>query len=207
MADVVGSITIADVEAAAVMREIAPAASTPQDEHAESPPRHATGCPSWSPPARWRYPDTRRVLTSADGLWRPRSVRRIREPAGPTAPTASGSTSRGGTMPLPNLTPEQRQQALDKAAEVRRERAELKDQLKHGGATLDSVLDRAAADDVVGRMKTEAVLQSLPGVGKVRAQQIMAKLEIAETRRLRGLGSKQRKALLAEMTAGDEPAD
>jgi hypothetical protein len=110
-------------------------------------------------------------------------------------------------MPLPNLTPEQRQQALDKAAEVRRERAELKDQLKHGGATLDSVLDRAAADDVVGRMKTEAVLQSLPGVGKVRAQQIMAKLEIAETRRLRGLGSKQRKALLTEMTARDEPAD
>lgn len=110
-------------------------------------------------------------------------------------------------MPLPNLTPEQRQRALDKAAEVRRERAELKDQLKHGGATLDSVLDRAAADDVVGRMKTEAVLQSLPGVGKVRAQQIMAKLEIAETRRLRGLGSKQRKALLTEMTARDEPAD
>jgi hypothetical protein len=110
-------------------------------------------------------------------------------------------------MPLPDLTPEQRQQALDKAAEVRRERAELKDQLKHGGTTLDSVLDRAAADDVVGKMKTEALLQSLPGVGKVRAQQIMAKLEIAETRRLRGLGSKQRKALLAEMTGRDEPAD
>ena len=46
-------------------------------------------------------------------------------------------------MPLPSLTPEQRQQALDKAAEVRRERAELKDQLKQGGTTLDSVLDRA----------------------------------------------------------------
>src|SRR5262245_20571623 len=111
-----------------------------------------------------------------------------------------GSTSRGGTMPLPNLTPEQRNEALAKAAEVRREHAELKDQLKHGGATLDSVLDRAEADDVVGRMKTEAVLQSLPGVGKVRAQQIMAKLEISDSRRLRGLGSKQRKALLAEFS-------
>jgi transposase len=110
-------------------------------------------------------------------------------------------------MPLPNLTPEQRQQALDKAAEVRRERAELKDQLKHGGTSLSEVLDRAEADDVVGKMKTQAVLESLPGVGKVRAQQIMAKLDIAETRRLRGLGSKQRKALLAEMTGGDEPAD
>src|SRR4030095_14939973 len=107
-------------------------------------------------------------------------------------------------MPLPNLTPEQRQQALDKATEVRRERAELKDQLKHGGTTLDSVLDRAPAGQGGRKMQTQALLQSLPGVGKVRAQQIMAKLEIAETRRLRGLGSKQRKALLAEMTAGDE---
>ena len=110
-------------------------------------------------------------------------------------------------MPLPNLTPEQRQQALDKAAEVRRERAELKEQLKHRGTSLSEVLDRAEADDVVGKMKTQALLQSLPGVGKVRAQQIMAKLDIAETRRLRGLGSKQRKALLAEMTGGDEPGD
>ena len=110
-------------------------------------------------------------------------------------------------MPLPNLTPEQRQQGLDKAAEVRRERAELKEQLKHGGTTLDSVLDRAAADDIVGKMRTQALLESLPGVGKVRAQQIMEKLGIAESRRLRGLGSKQRKALLAEMTGGDELAD
>jgi len=110
-------------------------------------------------------------------------------------------------MPLPDLTPEQRQQALDKAAEVRRERAELKEQLKHGGTTLDSVLDRAAADDIVGKMRTQALLESLPGVGKVRAQQIMEKLGIAESRRLRGLGSKQRKALLAEMTGGDELAD
>ena len=110
-------------------------------------------------------------------------------------------------MPLPNLTPEQRQQALDKAAEVRRERAELKDQLKHRGTSLSEVLDRAEADDVVGKMRVAAVLESLPGVGKVRAQQIMAKLNIAETRRLRGLGANQRKALLAEMTGDDEPAD
>jgi DNA uptake protein ComE-like DNA-binding protein len=103
-------------------------------------------------------------------------------------------------MPLPNLTPEQRMQALDKAAEVRRERAEVKARLKHGADSLSEVLKRAEVDDVVGRMKTEAVLQSLPGVGKVRAQQIMAKLEIADSRRLRGLGSKQRDALLAEFS-------
>jgi hypothetical protein len=58
-------------------------------------------------------------------------------------------------MPLPDLTPEQRQQALDKAAKVRRERAELKEQLKHSGTSLSEVLDRAEADDVVGKMKTQ----------------------------------------------------
>ena len=104
-------------------------------------------------------------------------------------------------MPLPNLTPEQRNEALAKAAEVRRERAELKDQLKHGGDTLSEVLKRAdAGDDVVGKMKVQAVLESLPGIGKVRAKQLMERLEISETRRLSGLGARQRKALLAEFS-------
>ena len=38
-------------------------------------------------------------------------------------------------MALPPLTPEQRQAALDKAAASRRERAEVKNRLKHSGAT------------------------------------------------------------------------
>jgi transposase len=103
-------------------------------------------------------------------------------------------------MPLPPLTPEQRQEALDKANAVRHERAELKDQLKHGGTTLDSVLRDAEDDIVVDRMRVAAVLESLPGVGKVRAQQIMARLEIDPRRRVRGLGAKQRAALLTEFS-------
>ena len=39
-------------------------------------------------------------------------------------------------------------------------------------------------------------LPPLPGVGKVRARNIMSELEISESRRLRGLGANQRKALL-----------
>jgi hypothetical protein len=109
-------------------------------------------------------------------------------------------------MPLPSLTPEQRNEALAKAAETRRERAEVKAQLKHGHHSLEEVL-KHTEDDVVGRMKVDTVLQSLPGIGKKRAQQIMEKLEISPTRRLRGLGSKQRDALLAEIPARDEPAD
>lgn len=106
-------------------------------------------------------------------------------------------------MPLPTLTPEQRAAALAKAAEVRKARAELKEQLKAGKTTLPAVLDRAETDDVVGKLKVSAVLQSLPGIGKIRATQIMEKLKIADSRRLRGLGEQQRKALLGEFAASN----
>ena len=100
-------------------------------------------------------------------------------------------------MPLPTLTAEQRQQALEKAAEARRKRAELKSQLKSGNLTLATVLDKEG-DETVGKMKVASVLESLPGVGKVRARKIMEKLDISASRRVRGLGSKQKDALLAE---------
>ncbi len=105
-------------------------------------------------------------------------------------------------MPLPTLSPEQRAAALEKAAEIRKARAELKEQLKAGKTTLAKVLDRAESDEVVGKLKVSAVLQAMPGIGKVRATQIMEKLKIAESRRLRGLGDQQRKALLAEFAGG-----
>jgi hypothetical protein len=100
-------------------------------------------------------------------------------------------------MPLPTLTPEQRQQALEKAAEARRKRAELKAQLKSGNTSLASVLGKDD-DETVGKMKVSSVLESMPGVGKVRARKIMEKLDISASRRVRGLGSKQKEALLAE---------
>jgi dihydrodipicolinate synthase/N-acetylneuraminate lyase len=100
-------------------------------------------------------------------------------------------------MPLPTLTPEQRQQALEKAAEARRKRAELKAQLKSGNTSLATVLGKED-DETVGKMKVSAVLESMPGVGKVRARKIMEKLDISASRRVRGLGSKQKDALLAE---------
>jgi hypothetical protein len=100
-------------------------------------------------------------------------------------------------MPLPTLTPEQRQQALEKAAEARRKRAELKSQLKSGNMSLATVLAKDS-DEMVGKMKVSSVLESMPGVGKVRARKIMEKLDISASRRVRGLGSKQKDALLAE---------
>jgi signal recognition particle GTPase len=98
---------------------------------------------------------------------------------------------------LPSLTPEQRAAALEKAAEARKARAELKNKLKHGGTTLAEVLEQGQSDDTVGKMKVSAVLESLPGVGKVKAANIMEELGISETRRVRGLGSNQVAALQA----------
>ena len=102
-------------------------------------------------------------------------------------------------MALPPMTPEQRQAALAKAAEARRVRAEAKNRHKHSAASLRVVLDQAATDDAVAKIKVVDLLQSLPGVGKVRAQQVMERVGIAESRRLRGLGPKQVEALLEEL--------
>ena len=101
-------------------------------------------------------------------------------------------------MALPPLTPEQRAAALAKAAQARKVRAELKDKLKHSGMTITELLDLGENDEVIGKLKVVALLEAMPGVGKVRAQRIMEKLDISPSRRVRGLGAKQRTALERE---------
>ncbi len=103
-------------------------------------------------------------------------------------------------MALPPLTPEQRAAALEKAAAARKARAELKVRLKSSGTSLDDVLRDGDTDEVIGKMKVVAVLEAMPKVGKVRAQQIMERLEISPSRRVRGLGAKQREALVKEFS-------
>jgi hypothetical protein len=102
---------------------------------------------------------------------------------------------------LPPLSPEDRAEALAKAARARKERAEVKNRLKRGATTLSEVIKEGTTDDIIGKMKVSALLESLPGVGKVRAKQIMERLGIAESRRVRGLGAKQRSALEQEFSA------
>ena len=106
-------------------------------------------------------------------------------------------------MALPPLTPEQRQAALDKAAASRRERAAVKNRLKHSGASITEVLRDGERNEVIGKMRVVDLLQSMPGLGKVRARQVMERLGIAESRRVRGLGSKQVAALEREFASRD----
>jgi hypothetical protein len=96
----------------------------------------------------------------------------------------------------PVLSTEARQAALVKAAAARTARAELKAQLKMGSISLAEVLERAATDDFVGNTKVLVILESLPGLGKVKARRAMEDIGIAETRRVRGLGDNQRVKLL-----------
>jgi len=110
-----------------------------------------------------------------------------------------------GHVTLPSLTAEQRAEALEKAAAARRARAEVKDRLKREGAGgLAELLEQAKTDDVIGKMKVTALLEALPGIGKVRAVQIMDQVGISGSRRVRGLGRNQVAALLehfADQTA------
>jgi hypothetical protein len=101
-------------------------------------------------------------------------------------------------VPVPELTTEQRRAALEKAAVVRRERAVVKNRLKHSGASLAEVLKTGQRDEVVGKMRVLDLLQSMPGLGKVRARNLMERIGISPTRRVRGLGANQIAALERE---------
>ena len=97
----------------------------------------------------------------------------------------------------PPLTDEQRRQALMKAAEARRIRAEVKELLKTGSLSLEDLLERSDSDESLGRMKVQAVLESLPRLGKVKARRTMQDIGISDSRRLRGLGAQQRASLIS----------
>lgn len=101
-------------------------------------------------------------------------------------------------MAIPQLTPEERQAALEKAKAARVQRAQVREDLKSGKLSLEKVLNMKD-DPVVGRMKVSTLIETLPGYGKAKAEKVMKELQIAESRRLRGLGSRQQAALLERL--------
>ena len=99
-------------------------------------------------------------------------------------------------MALPPLTAEQRSAALEKAAAARRERAAVKARLKYAQGSLSEVIADGKRNEVIGKMRVSALLESMPGVGRVKARQIMDEVGISESRRVRGLGQNQIQGLL-----------
>ena len=97
-------------------------------------------------------------------------------------------------MALPQLTDEQRKAALEKAAAARHARAELRESIKSGKVSHKEVLD--SDDPIAQRLKVSALIESLPGYGKAKAAKVMNELGISSTRRVKGLGGRQREELL-----------
>ncbi|MCD8316523.1 MAG: integration host factor [Eggerthellaceae bacterium] len=101
-------------------------------------------------------------------------------------------------MAIPQLSPEDRAAALEKAKAARIRRAQVREDLKTGKLTVEQVLDKRN-DPVIGSMKVSTLIETLPGYGKAKAVKVMRELQIAESRRLRGLGERQRAALLRRL--------
>jgi hypothetical protein len=99
----------------------------------------------------------------------------------------------------PTLSAEQRAAALLRAAEVRADRGQARADVKAGRLSLAGLLDRATSEDALASMRVSALLAALPGYGKVRAAALLDELGIASSRRVRGLGVRQRAALLARV--------
>ena len=101
-------------------------------------------------------------------------------------------------MAFPQLTDEQRKAALEKAAAARHARAELREKIKNGDVTLEEVLD--SDDPIASRLKVSALIESLPGYGKAKAAKVMNELGISATRRVKGLGARQREQLIEALS-------
>lgn len=101
-------------------------------------------------------------------------------------------------MALPSLSEADRRKALEKAALARQERAELRRKIKSGAISFADVMN-GVDDPIIARMRVATLLESLPGFGKAKALKIMAEFEISESRRVQGLGARQRELLMQRL--------
>lgn len=101
-------------------------------------------------------------------------------------------------MALPKLSLDEKKKALKKAQEVRSKRAKIRQNLKAGKTTIREVLDNIN-DDVIAKMRVVYLLESLPRIGKVKTKKIMNDIGIDETRRIQGLGNRQKQALIERL--------
>jgi hypothetical protein len=99
-------------------------------------------------------------------------------------------------MTAPSRTPQQRAEALQRALAARQERALIREQLKSGELKAREVLEACQQNIAWGALPIRAFLTALPGVGTAKAEAIMRDIDIAASRRLRGLGERQRLELL-----------
>lgn len=108
-------------------------------------------------------------------------------------------------MMIPHLTTEQRRENLEKAKAARQRRASVLKSVSDGSYTVSDVLNMAATDEALARMRVFTLIKAVPGYGFARTQKLMKRLHIAESRRIKGLGKRQRGALLNVVCHVDMP--
>ena len=97
----------------------------------------------------------------------------------------------------PNLTTQERRDALKAAVAARRTRAAFKEEIKVGKKSWKDAF--SAQEESIKKMRVRELIESLPGVGEVRAKNILEKAGISPTRRVGGVGRSQYEKLLELM--------
>lgn len=77
-------------------------------------------------------------------------------------------------MALPQLTDDQRKAALEKAAAARHARAELREKIKKGEVSLESVLN--SEDPIASRMKVSSLIEALLVMARLRPPRLWTSL-------------------------------
>jgi guanylate kinase len=98
----------------------------------------------------------------------------------------------------PKLSAAERTAALDAAKQARRSRAAVKEQIRTGELKVLQVIELASTNTAIGRMKISELIEAVPGMGKVRVNAILQRLEISPSRRIQGLGVLQLQRLKKE---------
>lgn len=95
---------------------------------------------------------------------------------------------------VPYLSREERLENIVKANEARRRTADAKRRMKAGELPIGEALENPDLQ----RVRVLDFIGSMPGIGPFRARQIAERLGISEKRRVKGIGCRQRKALIEE---------
>lgn len=98
----------------------------------------------------------------------------------------------------PQLTPEQRAAAVERSVQARRARAAMKAEIASGAKTIFDAIN--SGDATLAQMRVRELLESVPGVGAVKAEQLMERAKISPSRRIAGLGSHQILRLREELS-------
>lgn len=106
---------------------------------------------------------------------------------------------------IPERTSEQRRAALEKAMELRKQRAELRSELGSGMLSVCDLIDIAdQGSKAAAGMRVKQMISALPGYGMKRTQELMREIGIADSKRVGGLGVSQIRALIEKLDGGSK---